>query len=46
MFTNDVFFIIYSYVSVLERSETFYISSTQASRHAIVRREVNFFHDS
>ena len=44
IFTNDVFSIIYIYVSKLETNQTFCVSPPQtSSRHAIERRELNLF---
>ena len=42
-FHNDVFSIIYSYVSILETKESFYLSPPPTSRHAIIKREVDLF---
>ena len=43
IFTNDIFSINYSYVSILESNETFFASPPQLSRHAIVRLEISLF---
>ena len=43
IFTKGVFSINYSYVSILELSEVFYVSPPQTSRHAKVRHKINLF---
>ena len=52
MFTNDVFSIICSYLSILEKTESQGTSPVQTSRHTTVRNEIfkksfkkNFKHD-
>ena len=42
-FTNDVFSLIYSYLSILELKEPQGNSPTQTSRHTTVRHELNIF---
>ena len=41
--TNDVFSLIYSYLSILEPNEPQADSPTQTSRHTIVRQEIHIF---
>ena len=41
--TNDVFSLIYSYLSILEIKETESDSPTQTSRHTILRQEIHIF---
>ena len=43
IFSNIVFFIIYSYISILESNKVFYVSPPQTSRHATVRQKINLF---
>ena len=43
IFTNDVFAIIYNYLSILEGTETESKSPVQASRHTNVRNEIAAF---
>ena len=43
IFTNDVFSLIYSYVSILELKEPQSDSPTQTSRHTTVRQEIHIF---
>ena len=43
MFTNDVFALIYSYLSILELNELQGDSLTQTSRHTIVRQKIHIF---
>ena len=43
IFTNEVFAIIYSYISILEKTEVQSISSTETSRHTKVRNEITVF---
>ena len=43
IFTNDVFAIIYSYLSILEKTETESTSPVQTSRHTNVRNEIAAF---
>ena len=43
LFTNDVFSIIYSYLSILEKTETQSTSPVQTSRHTNVRNEIVAF---
>ena len=40
LFTNDVFSIIYSYLSILEKTESQGTSPVQASRHSAVRQKI------
>ena len=42
-FTNDVFAIIYSYLSILKKTETESASPVQTSRHTNVRKEIAAF---
>ena len=42
-FTNDVFSVIYSYLSILEFKETQCDSPTQTTRHTTVRQEIPIF---
>ena len=43
IFTDDVFSLIYSYLSIIELDETQSDSSTQTSRHTIVRQKIHIF---
>ena len=43
IFTNDVFSLIYSYLSILELEELQSDSPNQTSRHTIVRQEIHTF---
>ena len=43
IFTNEVFAIIYSYISIIEKTEVQSISSTETSRHTKVRNEIIVF---
>ena len=43
IFTNDVFSLIYSYISILETKEPQSDSPTQTTRHTIVRQEITHF---
>ena len=43
IFTNDVFAIIYSYLSILEKTETQNTSPVQTSKHTNVRNEIAAF---
>ena len=43
IFANKVFALIYSYVSILESNDTFYVSPLQTSRQAKVKHEINLF---
>ena len=43
IFTNDVFSIIYSYLSMIELKETQSESPTQTSRHTTVRQKICIF---
>ena len=43
IFTNEVFAIIYSYISILEKTEVQSISPTETSRHTKVRNEITVF---
>ena len=43
IFTNDVFAIIYNYISILEKKETESTSPVQTSRHTNVRNEIAAF---
>ena len=43
IFTNEVFAILYSYLSVLEKTETESTSPVQTSRHTNVRNEIAAF---
>ena len=43
IFTNDVFAIIYNYLSILEKTETESTSPVQTSRHTSVRNEIAAF---
>ena len=43
IFTNEVFAIIYTYISILEKTEFQSISSTETSRHTKVRNEIALF---
>ena len=40
IFTNDVFSLIYSYISILELKETQKESPTQTCRHSTVRQQI------
>ena len=44
IFTNEVFAIIYSYISILEKTEVQSISPTETSKHTKVRQEIHYFH--
>ena len=43
IFTNKVFAIIYSYISILEKTEVQSISPTETSKHTKVRNEITVF---
>ena len=43
IFTNDVFSVIYSYLSILEKPESQVTSPVQTSRHTVVRHETAIF---
>ena len=43
IFTNEVFAIIYSYISILEKKEVQSISPTETSRHTKVRIKITVF---
>ena len=43
IFTNDVFSLIYSFLSILELNEPPGDSPTQTSRHTIVRQDIHIF---
>ena len=43
IFTNEVFAIIFSYISILEKTEVQSISPTETSRHTKVRNEITVF---
>ena len=43
MFTNDVFSIIYSYLSILEKTESQGTSPVQTTRHTAVTHEIAIF---
>ena len=43
IFTNEVFAIIYSYISILEKTEVQSISPTETSKHTKVRKEFTVF---
>ena len=43
IFTNEVFAIIYSYISILEKTEIPNISSNETSKHTKVRHEITLF---
>ena len=43
VFTNEVFAIIYSYISILEKTEIPNISPTETSKHTKVRHEITIF---
>ena len=43
IFTNEVFAIVYSYISVLEKTEFKSISPTEISKHTKVRQEITLF---
>ena len=43
IFTNEVFAIIYTYISILEKTEFQSISPTETSKHTKVRNEIAFF---
>ena len=43
IFTNEVFAIIYSYISILEKTEVQSISPTETSKHTKVRKEITIF---
>ena len=43
IFTNEVFAVIYSYISILEKAEVQSISPTETSKHTKVRNEITVF---
>ena len=43
IFTNEVFAVIYSYISILEKTEFQSISPTETSKHTKVRNEITVF---
>ena len=43
IFTNEVFAIIYSYISILEKTKVQSISPTETSKHTKVRNEITIF---
>ena len=43
IFTNEVFAIIYTYISILEKTEFQNISATETSKHTKVRNEIALF---
>ena len=43
IFTNEVFAVIYSYLSILEKTEVISISPTETSKHTKVRNEITVF---
>ena len=43
IFTNEVFAIIYTYISILEKTEFQSISPTETSKHTKVRQEITLF---
>ena len=43
IFTNEVFAVIYSYISLLEKTEVQIISPTETSKHTKVRNEITVF---
>ena len=43
IFTNEVFAILYSYISILEKTEIPNISPTETSKHTKVRHEITLF---
>ena len=43
IFTNEIFAIIYSYISILEKTEVQSTSSTESSKHTKVRNEITVF---
>ena len=43
IFTNEIFAIIYSYISILEKTEVQSISPTETSKHTKVRNEITVF---
>ena len=43
IFTNEVFAIIYTYISILEKTEFQSISPTETSKHRKVRNEIALF---
>ena len=43
IFTNEVFAVIYSYISILEKTEVQSISPTETSKHTKVRNEITVF---
>ena len=43
IFTNEVFAIVYSYISILEKTEFKSISPTEISKHTKVRQEITLF---
>ena len=44
IFTNEVFAIIYSYISILEKTEIQSTSPTETSKHTKVRNEITILH--
>ena len=44
IFTNEVFAIMYTYISILEKTEFQSISPTETSKHLKVRKEIAFLH--
>ena len=43
IFTNEVFAVIYSYISILEKTEVQIISPTETSKHTKVRHKITVF---
>ena len=43
IFTNEVFAIIYSYISILEKIDAQSTSPTQTSKHTLVRNKITVF---
>ena len=43
IFTNEIFAILYSYISILEKTEVQSISPTETSKHTKVRNEITVF---
>ena len=43
IFTNEIFAIIYSYISILEKTEVQSISPTETSKHTKARKEITVF---
>ena len=43
MFTNEIFAIIYSYISILEKTEFQSTSPTETSKHTKIRQEITLF---